>query len=135
MSHDAILDSPLRDDPIMKPFATRFVRLGLSVTVALAAQTVLLSSVAQAEDVPATEQAGPTQFDLMLADRFSQLAETMLQDASDPTHITQAKVLSEIAQELNPTEPRFARISAAIYLRSGDADEALKTLKLLRKLT
>lgn len=121
----------------MKSIATRIVRLGLSIVIAV--QVIWIASTAvgaeSATEAPTTQTAAPTVLDMMLAERFAQLSDTLVNTATDPTHIRQAAVLSAIAHQLNPQDSRLARASAALFMQTGNIDAAVKTLEQLRVLT
>ena len=97
-----------------------------------------IAGLAVALVVPQFVLAAPTgdaPLDAALAERLALIAEdaTALDDAPEAA-LRQAAALLDLARDSNPKEIRFARSSAAVLLRLGEADRALAALAAVRAL-
>jgi tetratricopeptide (TPR) repeat protein len=88
--------------------------------------------------LPRLAPAAPTgnaPLDAALAERLALIAEdASTSDEAPEAALRQAAALLDLARESNPKEIRFARSSANILLRLGEADRALAALGAVRAL-
>ena len=97
-----------------------------------------LAALAIACVLPRVIMAAPTgdaALDASLAERLALIADDAAApgNASDAA-LRQSAALLDLARESNPKEIRFARSSAAVLLRLGEADRALAALSAVRAL-
>lgn len=79
--------------------------------------------------------SGDAALDAAMAERLALIADdSVVSDQTPEPILRQAAALLDLARECNPKEVRFARSSAAVLLRLGEADRALAALSAVRAL-
>lgn len=98
----------------------------------------MIAGLAIALVLPRLAAAAPTgdaPLDAALAERLTLIADdATTSDDAPQAALRQAAALLDLARESNPKEIRFARSSANILLRLGEADRALAALAAVRAL-